>query len=119
MHARHSTQINDNSEEIKDLHAKFDASVETFCEHLSAETQARKALAQRIAEMQRVAEQQGWSESIVREPGPLGLCWPAGTHRPGPRGLPRHESSRSLQQTRAAFVTSSTVSLIRATGSTY
>ena len=83
MHARHSTQINDNSEEIKDLHAKFDASVETFCEHLSAETQARKALAQRIAEMQRVAEQQGWSESIVREPGPLGLCWPAGTHRPG------------------------------------
>lgn len=74
MHARHSTQINDNSEEIKDLHAKFDASVETFCEHLSAETQARKALAQRIAEMQRVAEQQGWSESIVREPAPPQAC---------------------------------------------
>ena len=85
MHARHSTQINDNSEEIKDLHAKFDASVETFCEHLSAETQARKALAQRIAEMQRVAEQQCWSESIVREPAPPRpvLSWPAGTHRLG------------------------------------
>ena len=66
MHARHSTKINENTEDIEGLRASSEgvrATLATLCGNMHAESAARKALEHRIAEMQRVAEQQCWSTS--------------------------------------------------------